>query len=96
MESISGYSCGDLLFDEDHEISKVIAQRQQLTYESRVEVAYYNVDGRSFKTTPVCIFVAKLEAILFYNNRLKSRHVTSLKERNVILFAWIALMKERR
>lgn len=38
IKSISGYSCGDLLFDDDDEISNVIAQRQQLTCESRVEV----------------------------------------------------------
>jgi hypothetical protein len=55
MESHSGYSCGDLIFDGDHPISQVISIRQQFTCQSKVETSYYNVDGRSFKTTPVCI-----------------------------------------
>ena len=55
MESISGYSCGDVIFNDNHPTSQVIAQRQLLTCESRVEVTYYNIDGRSFKTKPVCI-----------------------------------------
>ena len=55
LESISGYSCGDLIFDDGHPISNVIAQKQQLTCDNKIEVAYYNVEGRSFKTAPICI-----------------------------------------
>ena len=56
MESISGYSCGDLIFNDDDPISEVLAQRQNLTCESKVETAYYNVLGRKFETVPVCIY----------------------------------------
>jgi hypothetical protein len=56
LESLSGgYSCGDLIFDDDHPTSKVISQRQQFTCKGTVETAYYNIEGRSFKTKPVCI-----------------------------------------
>ena len=56
MESISGYSCGDLIFNDDDPISEVLAQRQNLTCESKVETAYYNVLGRKFETVLVCIY----------------------------------------
>ena len=57
MESISGYSCGDLIFnDDDDPVSEVLAQRQNLTCKSKVEIAYYNVEGRKFETVPVCIY----------------------------------------
>jgi hypothetical protein len=82
MEFISGYSCGDLLFDDDHEISTVIAQRQQLTCESRVEVAYYNVDGRSFKTTPVCIYCGKTgrSSFLYQQAEIEARNKSEGKK----------------
>ena len=41
MESIYfPYSCGDLVFDDDHLVSKVLGQRVSLTCESPVEKAY--------------------------------------------------------
>lgn len=52
------YSCGDLLFDDDHPQSEVIAQRQQLTFESMIEKAYYNPlreHERALKLVPICI-----------------------------------------
>ena len=43
MESISfRYSCGDLVFDDNHLVSTVLGQRQAITYESTIEKAYYN------------------------------------------------------
>ena len=82
IESISGYSCGDLLFDDAHEISNVIAQRQQLTCESRVEVAYYNVDGRSFKTTPVCIHCGETgsSSFLYQQAEIEARNKSDGKK----------------
>jgi hypothetical protein len=56
MESLVGYTCGDLIFDDDHPVSQVIAQRKHLDCETKVETAYFNVEGRKFKTVPVCIY----------------------------------------
>lgn len=49
------YSCGDLVFDDDHPVSKVIGQRQNLTCESAVEKAYFNHKERALKLQDVCI-----------------------------------------
>ena len=50
MEYVSSrYSCGDLLFDDDHPLSKVIVQKQSLTCESPIEKVYYNCEGRALK-----------------------------------------------
>ena len=61
LESVSGrYSCGDLLFDDNHRLSKVIVQKQGLTCESQIEKGYYaNVD-RSLKVKMICIHCGEL------------------------------------
>ena len=60
MESISFcYSCGDLVFDDDHLVSKVLGQRVLLTCESPVERAYYNDKGRTLKLPDICIHCAE-------------------------------------
>ena len=56
IESVSGYySCGDLLFDDDHPLSKVIVQKQSLTCESQIEKGYYANANRSLKVKMICI-----------------------------------------
>ena len=57
MESVSDrYSCGDLLFDDGHPLSTVIAQKQNLTCESQIEKGYYNKAGeRMLKLKDLCI-----------------------------------------
>ena len=56
LESIDHrYSCGDLLFDDDHPVANIIAQRQQLTCESQIEKAYYNHAERALKLVDICI-----------------------------------------
>jgi hypothetical protein len=57
LESVSGrFSCGDLLFDDDHPLSKVIVQKQSLTCESQIEKAYYNKIERALKLKDLCIY----------------------------------------
>ena len=48
------YSCGDLVFDDDHPVSKVIGQRQALTCESPIEKAYYPSDEQALKVPQMC------------------------------------------
>ena len=59
LESVSErYSCGDLLFDDEHHLSKVIVQKQSLTCESPIEKAYYNPNNhtdRKIKLKDICI-----------------------------------------
>ena len=56
MEAIDfRYSCGDLVFEDDHPVSKVLAQRQALSCESQIEKAYYNLEERALKLLDICI-----------------------------------------
>ncbi len=56
LESVSGcYSCGDLLFDDGHPLSRVIVQKQNLTCETPIERGYYDNKERSLKLKPICI-----------------------------------------
>ena len=55
LESVSGrFSCGDLLFDNDNPLSKVIVQKQSLTCESPIEKGYYNCEGRALRLKDLC------------------------------------------
>mgnify|MGYP005688397425 CR=1 FL=1 len=56
MEAIDfWYSCGDLVFEDDHLVSKVLAQRQALSCESQIEKAYYNLEERALKLRDIYI-----------------------------------------
>ena len=56
LESVDyRFSCGDLIFSDEHPSGKTITQRLNLTCESRIETAYYNVEGRGLKTKSICI-----------------------------------------
>mmetsp|Transcript_30445 Transcript_30445/g.69473 ORF Transcript_30445/g.69473 Transcript_30445/m.69473 type:complete len:957 (+) Transcript_30445:1194-4064(+) len=52
------YSCGDLLFDGDHPLSKVVVQKQSLTCESTIEIGYYNPSNagdRVLRAKDICV-----------------------------------------
>ena len=56
MESISlRYSCGDLVFDDDHPVSTFLGQHQAITCESTIEKAYYNIKQRALKLPDIYI-----------------------------------------
>ena len=56
LESIDHrYSCGDLIFDDDHPVASTITQRQQLTCQYKIEKAYYNNAERGLKLDDICI-----------------------------------------
>lgn len=63
LESVSErFSCGDLLFDDGHLLSRVIVQKQNLTCESQIEKGYYNNEGRAAKLEPICIHCGELSS----------------------------------
>ena len=56
LESVSKrFLCGNLLFDDDHHLSKVIVQKQSLTCNSPIENGYYNHRERKIKLKDICI-----------------------------------------
>ena len=55
-ESVSErFTCGDLLFPDNHPFSRLLAQRTNINCESQIEKAYFNVPVRGFKTQDACI-----------------------------------------
>ena len=55
LESVSHrFCCGDLLFDDDHPLSGILCQRQNLTCSSPMEKGYYNCPDRGLKLPDVC------------------------------------------
>eukprot|EP00581_Thalassiosira_minuscula_P012282 CAMPEP_0183718134 /NCGR_PEP_ID=MMETSP0737-20130205/11470_1 /TAXON_ID=385413 /ORGANISM="Thalassiosira miniscula, Strain CCMP1093" /LENGTH=229 /DNA_ID=CAMNT_0025947633 /DNA_START=271 /DNA_END=960 /DNA_ORIENTATION=+ len=57
LESVSeSYSCGDLLFNDDHPLSKILVQRQNLSCESQIEKGYYNNTERRLKLKDICVY----------------------------------------
>jgi hypothetical protein len=56
LESIGyRYSCGVLIFSDEHPRAKIITQRLNITCESKIEKAYYNPGERDLKTVDICI-----------------------------------------
>jgi len=81
LESVSGrYSCGDLLFADDHPLSKVIVQKQGLTCESQIEKGYYANTDRSLKVKMICIHCGELgndnEEFLYCMPQLIEKNMT--------------------
>jgi ribosomal protein S14 len=60
----SKFVCGSLLFDEQEQIGKVLAQRTARNCESDVEKSYYTVEKRALKTTNVCIHCGSPEGLM--------------------------------
>ena len=64
LESVSGrYSCGDLLFDDDHHLSKIVVQKQSLTCNSPIEKGYYNHKDRTIKLKDICIHCGEFSPV---------------------------------
>ena len=79
MESVSDrFSCGDLLFEDDHHLSKVIVQKQSLTCESPIEKGYYNCEGRALKLKDICFHCGEkgAEDFLFGLQQLREKNMT--------------------
>ena len=56
MESLSHhFSCGDLLFDDSHYLSKLVLKRKNLTCESLIEKGCYNNKDRRLKLTGLAL-----------------------------------------
>jgi hypothetical protein len=63
LESVSlRYSCGDLLFPDNHHLSGVLVQRQSLVCESAIEKGYYNCSNRLLKLKDLCIYCGAEDA----------------------------------
>ena len=76
MESVADrYSCGDLLFDDSHHLSKKLVQKQALTCESQIEKSYYNSTSRGLKLKDICIHCGEMggEGFLLDTDQLKKR-----------------------
>ena len=55
LESVSHrFCCGDLLFDDNHPLSGILCQKQNLTCASPMEKGYYNCPERGLKLPDVC------------------------------------------
>ena len=55
LESVSHrFCCGNLLFDDNHPLSAILCQRQNLTCSSPMEKGYYNCADRGLKLPDVC------------------------------------------
>jgi hypothetical protein len=80
LESISDrYSCGDLIFDDDDEMSKLIVQKLNLTCESQIEKGYYQNEDRFLKVKPICIYCGESGTVggfLLGQNELRQRKLT--------------------
>ena len=82
LESVSDrYSCGDLLFDDGDDMSKLIVQKLNLTCESKIELAYYHNDGRTLKLKPLCIYCGESESgpagsFILRQQELRERNLT--------------------
>ena len=63
LESLSDrYSCGDLIFGDEDDMSKIIVQKLNLTCESQIEPSYYKNDGRTLKLKPICVHCGESES----------------------------------
>ncbi len=66
LESVSHrYLCGDLLFDDNHHLSTILAQRKNLNCTSPIEKAYFKNSERRLKLKSIC-FHCGAEAPLSY------------------------------
>ena len=72
------FSCGDLLFDDSHHLSKVLVQKQSLTCESDIEKGYYNHKDRRLKLDDICIHCGELgsDKFLLKTKQLQERCVS--------------------
>jgi len=77
LESVSGrFSCGDLLFDDEHHLSKVIVQKKSLTCETIIEKGYYGNDGRLLKLKDICVHCGEIGKSVLGLKELRERSLT--------------------
>ena len=79
LESVAGrYTCGDLLFEDSHPLSKKLVQKQALTCELPIEKSYYINEGRSVKLKKICVHCGEesKEGFLLDTDQLKKRCLT--------------------
>ena len=79
LESVgSRYSCGDLIFDDNHHLSKVVVQKQSLTCESQIERAYYINKDRTLKLKNICVHCGEggLSKFLWTTAELRERNIS--------------------
>eukprot|EP00984_Skeletonema_dohrnii_P019673 scaffold9466_cov85-Skeletonema_dohrnii-CCMP3373.AAC.1 len=80
LESVSHrYSCGDLIFEDGSEMSKVIVQKLNLTCETQIEKGYYHNEDRSLKLKPICIHCGEsgtAGSFLLGQKELRERNLT--------------------
>ncbi len=82
LESLSDrYSCGDLIFGDDDDMSKIIVQKLNLTCESQIEPSYYKNVGRTLKLKPICVHCGESESgaagsFLLEQQQLRERNLT--------------------
>ena len=79
IESVScRFSCGGLLFDDSHHLSKVILQRKSLTCELPIEKGYYNNKDRRLKLKQICYHCGESGStcFVFGLEQLREKHMT--------------------
>ena len=82
MESVSScLSCGDLLFDDTHHLSKILVQKQDLICEPCIEKAYFNHKDRKLMLPDICIYCGGegAEDFLLREPQLRKRQLTEGK-----------------
>ena len=78
MEFVSyRFSCGNLLFDDSHYLSKVVRQRKNLTCKSPIEKCYYNNKDRRLKLKEICYHCGESGSTCFVYG------VEQLREKNM-------------
>ncbi len=67
LESVSyRYSCRDLFFNDDHPLSQVLVQKQNMMCETQIEKGYYNNVGRTMKLKSICIHCGEMSSDLSF------------------------------
>ena len=56
------YCCGDLIFEDSHPMSKILVQRENISYLTRIEPGHYNVEKRHLKLKDVGIHCGALDS----------------------------------
>ena len=72
------FSCGDLLFDDSHPLSKVLVQKQNLNCESDIERGCYNHAERRMQLKSICIHCGEMgrKGFLLEMPELRERCIT--------------------
>ena len=68
--------CSDLLFREDHYLSKVLVQKMNIDCESTIEKGYFDNAKRIMKTDPCCYYCGVEGSSVLGLTKLRERCVT--------------------